>query len=678
MAASSPDICSCSWNNSLSHATFTDNVDRVGQEEALRLLREDIRSWIRERKGEASGWSLSVRDGQMVTDTGVSLREMTNNITNGPHSDLVPEHIKATAPLEAATLQEATRLASAGAHRIVFPEQHLDGEGNVVSRYLSVWTKDVSDPTRYHGSRIDLGKNLRIEDVRTGTSFAAFGQRHGVSFHQHAEEKHAFVLAIQNDTERPFETVEKAIVTTIHCSHQETYSRDVHADAPQKDERSRWAWLEVQQTPIAQSIQGNRRADMLVDVPRAVVRDTVETVRGVALFLRDKEKRTKAKERRLFEKGGVGSYPSEGQTERLTLENIREKPVKMIEVIEKRHRKVRKEVVMLAIIAETGVAIHAAPFILASLAEKLPVPVLAVVKSMRRHEKRELRMKNKELRRIAKQETKKDSVKVQPLRSERIEPLRVAKERKARRKRGQEIGVKRVATAEKLTPIVTKRRERREKQRLQRVVRIAKQETKKDSVKVQPLRSERIEPFRVAKERKKKKIRAKVKREVKVGNRKELGRPVKRAKEIGVKRVATAEKLTPIVTKRRERREKQRLQRVVKVQPLIERKRSTKRKEREAVAGMVFGWMVWMMLNRANFPPVESKIAMLVQERRGATRLHRLMRSICGQELIRPSGDQHWVLLSIIWYLTAIREQGRGSNPTNVLPKYAVIFAYNS
>ena len=151
-----------SWNNGLAHATFEDNVENHGQETALQLLRKDIRSWIRERKGQSHSWSLFVRDGQMITESGVSLSEMTRNITDGPNSHLVPEHIKATAPLEGATIKEATRLAATGAERIILPEQHLDASGKVVSRYLSVWTKNASDPTRYDGSRIDLGKNVSI------------------------------------------------------------------------------------------------------------------------------------------------------------------------------------------------------------------------------------------------------------------------------------------------------------------------------------------------------------------------------------------------------------------------------------------------------------------------------------------------------------------------------------
>ncbi|GEM_PF-4756678 len=353
---------------------------------------------------------------------------------------------------------------------------------------------------------------------------------------------------------------------------------------------------------------------------RGVLIDTHETIKSVSLFVKNKIVQQDAKDRivnlsvlrdarRLFEKDSVDGDRSGEQTERLTLEKIREKPVRTVEVIEKRHKEMKKGMAMLGVIAETGVAIHAASVILSGLAEKLPTPVVAIKKSIERHAKKELRKEKKELRK-------------------------------------------------------------------------AKQETKKDSVKVQPLRSERIEPFRAAKERKKKKVRVKVSTEVKVGNRKEQRRRVKRSKENGSKKIAVAKLLTPIDLEKRERREKRpllkkyelrKVKRETKKDSVIEKKRSIQKKEREAVTGMVFGWMVWMMLNRANFPPVESKIAMVVQERRGA-------------KLIHPSGVEHggspWVLLSIIWYLTAIREQGMKNYPMKkkrrTLPKQGIIFAFAS
>lgn len=604
-----------SWNNGIAHAAYADNASRLGEETARQILRADISSWIKERRGEQSQWSLSLRDGKMVTETGVSLQEMTDNIINGPHSDLVPENIKATAHLESATLSEATRLAVTGADRIVLPEQHLDAQGIVVSRYLSVWTKNSSDPTRYDGSRIDLGKNIRIEDVRTGTSFTAFEERNGVSFHQHSKEKHAFVLAIQRDTNRSIEMVEKAIITTIHRSHQETYSQSVQPSQFERQQKQGKA-LDQRETVSVSIIQKDRPTDLLMVVPRAVVQDTTQAVRGVAVFLRDKRKRKEDDLRvRLREK----------KTERLTLENMREKPVRTVEAIQKRHDDMKKESVVLGIIIETGVTVYAAPVILARLAEKLPTPIMAIKKSIERREKKELRKKNslektrdkKELRK-PKRETKKYSVNVQPLKTERVEPLRVAKERKARAKRGKEKGIPpRRATAEKLTPIALEKREKREKRLLLRVMR----------------KAEKIL---------------------------ELKQLTKKEKKQWVRLAVTATEFL---------REKKRVMRVEKNRELV------------AISGVQFAWIVWMMLNRVNFPPVGSKLAKLVPERRGA-------------KLIHPPGVEHrpWVLLSIIWYLTAIREQGMQSNPTNptnttnnsmkkrkiLLPQSAVIFAFAS
>ena len=370
--------------------------------------------------------------------------------------------------------------------------------------------------------------------------------------------------------------------------------------------------------------------DAMIHVGNKVAYDTKDTVTALGAFVLHKASERRRKQgiksqtpdrqvertmtehiRELFSKSAE-DRSHENQQTRLTIEKIREKPVRMVEVIEKRYREMRKEVVAIKVIAETGAAVHALPAILASLAEKHPAPVRAVEKSIRRHKLRK-----------AKREAKKDSVKVQPF---------------------------------------------------------------------QPLRSERVELFRAAKERKRKKVRTEVNRERK---------RVKRSKENGIKKIAAASEKIPSALKKRESQEKRRLRQVVekslrrhkKKELRRSEKRETKkdssiqRKEREAVAGMVFGWMVWVMLNRANFPPVESKIAKLVQERRGAKLVH-LPGGLEG-------GDREptpWVLLSIIWYLTAIREQGMQSNPTNptnttnnqmkkrnmVIPQYAVIFAYNS
>ena len=199
-----------------------------------------------------------------------------------------------------------------------------------------------------------------------------------------------------------------------------------------------------------------------------------------------------------------------------------------------------------------------------------------------------------------------------------------------------------------------------------------KREAKKDSVKVQPfqpLRSERVELFRAAKERKRKKVRTEVNRERK---------RVKRSKENGIKKIAAASEKIPSALKKRESQEKRRLRRVVekslrrykKKELRRSEKRETKkdssiqRKEREAVAGMVFGWMVWVILEKKNI--LSEKI-------------------VSKKRVYKERNKQEptpWVLLSIIWYLTAIREQGMRNNPMKKkrrkLPKKGIIFAFRS
>ncbi|MEK7543727.1 MAG: hypothetical protein AAB557_02570 [Patescibacteria group bacterium] len=618
-----------SWNNAIAHATYEENVEKFGADTARNYLRKDIRSFIQEQKGQESQWSLTVQGGRMVTETGVSLDEMTANITQGRYSNLVPENIKATAPLEAATLREATRLAVDGAEKIILPEQHLDADGNIVSRYLSVWTKNASDSTRYDGSRIDLGKNIRIEDVRTGTSFTAFEQHESISFHQHKDEKRAFVLAIHSNSEDSFRVVKDSLVTKVHRSHQETYSIPVVREGRQK------------QTDIKE----NRHADMLTEVPRAVFRDVRETAGSVSIFLRNKKEQI--------------NYDNERKSERLTLKKIREKPVRLGHVIEKRHIEMRRAVVSIAVIAETGVALHAVPVLLARLSETSPAPIRAVEKSIRRHEKKVPHFAKASRGRREVQKTRavrRSFEKVQPLKplmSERIEPFRSVKERRKRVKRGGEKWIKTVAAAEILAPIATEKRERRVWKRLRRIMR----------------RAERVLESKRMPKREKKLWRALAVTAAKLASQ---GQAL-RSWEV--------KKRNDITHKSRD---------VLTSKPALEAGSLAGRKEQAAMAGVRFAFVVWALLNRANFPPVESKLAIFTSKE-GRRRIR--------AKLVHPKGEKKgeekeltpWVLLSIIWYMTAIREQGRGSNPTNpanipirpikkvlTFPQYAVIFAYAS
>ncbi|MDP1722282.1 MAG: hypothetical protein Q8L37_03665 [Candidatus Gottesmanbacteria bacterium] len=638
-----------SWNNALAHATYAENVATLGEETARQYLRADIRSWIQEQKGQESQWSLTLRDGKMMTETGVSLDEMTANITQGRYSSLVPENIKATAPLEAATLREATRLAVEGAEKIILPEQHLDQDGNIVSRYLSVWTKNASDPTRYDGSRIDLGKNIRIEDVRTGTSFTAFEQQDSVSFHQHAHQKQAFVLAIQSNANNSFAEIKNAMVTKIHRSHQETYSR-LPEEVPQERQQKQ------------ASTQENYRQDMLTDISSRVLHDTRETVRDVAVYLRSKKIQREMHGEGVVKRANVLEGRRGQPSERITLAKIREKPVSVVELTAKRHVQMQRDARALSVIAETGLAMHAAPVLLARIAEQLPTPVRAVEKSIARHAKKELRRKNKELRK-AKREVKKNRLASQEvvLRSWETKELKARRKRlklhlevtaegriftfndrdkrkrKERRKMNMEKGIKKVAAAELLTPIILEKREKQQIRKLYQMIRRA--ERTLDRMRMP--RREKIVWVKLA-----------------VAD-------TEFAKFASQGSASRSEKEKRVLRKPGFRRAKPGFAEDVRLQ------------ERMVFVGVRFAWMVWMILGRKEAGTSKSTFIR-----------HRLASQ---DDVLQDKEETPWVLLSIIHYLTALREQGaqnttNTTNTTNrqmkkrknLLPQHAVIFAYAS
>ena len=340
----------------------------------------------------------------------------------------------------------------------------------------------------------------------------------------------------------------------------------------------------------------------------------------------------------------------------------------------------------LHIVTETGVAFHAVPAILARLAEKLPAPVQAVEKSIRRHAKKESKRKKKEasVRGLATTLLSRDEAQI-----------------------GVVISNKDDIASWKDLPA-------------------GRQAPRNDIPFLSP---ERVEPLRKGKERRKRKKRTNLNREMYVGNRrhatgeairrKEQGRRVKRRKEKGIKKVAAlprrqagASEMIPSDLKKLEvAREKRWLRRVVRraeqmveAKPLskkekklwvavavaaqkfvgeltqvrkevptkthqrIERKR---KKERVASAGVVFGWMVWILLTRKDAPVQKNIANLLPVERKLATILHRSTHE-----------EPRWMLWSIIHYLAAIREQGMRNYPMKkkrrTLPKQGVIFTFAS
>ncbi len=573
----------------------------------MSLYVKDVQT-IRE---EWSGKEVIPGDDLLVTDRGVMTR-VGDEYVSAEHQFITKREEKGLEDRgESRTLRAAIgAMVASPEAEAYFPVHNQGSDGTDQIRHVAHW-KRVGN--RIKTEMINISGNQQDKTLLEAQRTLEYAIGKDFMHHQDSTRSYIFTRGVQREG--------------IHFSEINHQQKRTSLNLSFDRARDSRATPEVFRETHQKNTLDRALSDTMIYVSNKVVHDTKDAVASLGTFVfreaLEQKRRLQTKTQK-SDTQAVGTIvdriqalffsdaeqnSNKKESKRITTLSMREKPIDIRADIQKHHELMRRGVAALAVISETGIAVHAGPMILASLVEQLPPSVQAVGKSIERHAKKELRKEKKELRK-------------------------------------------------------------------------AKREAKKDSVKVQPLRSERVEPFRAAKERKKKKVRVKVSTEVKVGNRKEQRRRVKRSKENGVKKVATAEKLTPIVTKRRERREKRKLQRVVeksvrrykkkesrRVQPLIEKKRSIQKKEREAVTGMVFGWMVWMMLNRANFPSVESKIAMVVQERRGA-------------KLIHPSGVQQWVLRSIIWYLTAIREQGMKNYPMKkkrrTLPKQGIIFAFAS
>jgi hypothetical protein len=204
MAGAAAEGCACSWNKTLELKFYQDNVVQHGVVRARELSRANARSHRNEKTGTPTDWTVELtEDGEdMIMDDGSSLLEMaTINPFTGPRAHLVTDSVRETAKVEGVTLRSAIKLAAGGEQQIMFPEHYLTPDG-FVARYFTVWKQDEHNTRKYHGKRIDLGKNIPIDETRSMI-------RHHISSHElvlcHQDEhvKQAFVFSTktQNSTD---------------------------------------------------------------------------------------------------------------------------------------------------------------------------------------------------------------------------------------------------------------------------------------------------------------------------------------------------------------------------------------------------------------------------------------------------------------------------------------------
>lgn len=373
----------------------------------------------------------------------------------------------------------------------------------------------------------------------------------------------------------------------------------------------------------------DRAYDDITEIGTRVVRDAAPSIKnaGIAIVgeIRKKIQPMKAS----LEANGTSAAALFAPRKRQREER---NPVRFNESIKKRHQEMQQGIVALTVIAEMRVAIHAVPMIFDSLAKKLPPSVEVMQKSIDRHAKKELRRKNRELRKT-KREAIKDSTKVHDLKLARVEPLKKGKERKkrkkrrkmyveiptgsrksifgerggrkdrGRRKRGSENGVKKIAAAEKLTPIDLEKQERRKKRKVRKELREW------------------------------------------IGRWKHLERQRRVMKTVLVALAVTAtefvrggkravhKEIRANLSRRRDKKQ--------------ERLMLADKRDRVAFTGVQFALLLYQLLyTQRNFSETLQNEKDSREQTRGIA------------ELLSHKGA-HWMLLSIIWYLSMIREAGR-------------------
>lgn len=440
--------------------------------------------------------------------------------------------------------------------------------------------------------------------------------------------------------------------------------------------------------------------ETMAHVSHRIARDTGETIIGVSRFLQRKGIRQNTRDRVLglpvvpdvrivFEKNTSGLSKPDGQSARLTLKRIRSRAVRIDESIVKRHREMRRDVVALGIIAEKGVAVHAIPMFLASLAEKLPAPVRAMEKSIKRHKKKEIRLKNHEVRK-RKQDTRSDVKEGQSFKIEHkgrkkrrkthkevltSDNKHIPKERKALRKRKRKIGVgektgKKSAVVDRLTVFTFKKEKQLNKNRMRR---------KAGKV-------EQVMEFKRLSKREKKLWRLVTGFARRMEHqRKEMNRtPYRITKSESVKRTKTRE--------------------VARRETVF---RKTRKESKEAINNFFFALFFWVLLKHFE-KQMQTHVTEKPQETRKEENLpvSQEIGQNQRQENLIVKEPAPWILLSVIWYLVMAREGGLvkmpNANPpaggpmpnkksgkkkrfkkkqffqTSSIPKHAVIFAFNS
>ncbi|MBI4062333.1 hypothetical protein HY410_00255 [Candidatus Gottesmanbacteria bacterium] len=293
-----------SWNNNLAHDVFADAVESQGREHALQQLRDDIRSWVRERNQKPFDWTLRVIDGDVKVGKKheVSLVEMVgDHPISGPYADHVDQRIKDIVPLEAATIQKARQRAVAGDKIIAFPEHYKTTSGEIVTRFISVWEQDAADKKLYHGKRIDLGENVPIGQARKRitTSLEADPR---IALYQDKKQSDAFIVwsRTQNLQFREVEQVVSRVATAREKGQHIKVEQISYRNTSVPIDSGKRMYAQDRPVEILSYDKDRRlprRSKDTGGLARRVLVDSVRTLREGVLVISDRKRRKELKDR---------------------------------------------------------------------------------------------------------------------------------------------------------------------------------------------------------------------------------------------------------------------------------------------------------------------------------------------------------------------------------------------
>ncbi len=330
------------------------------------------------------------------------------------------------------------------------------------------------------------------------------------------------------------------------------------------------------------------------------------------------------------------------QSERLSLTKVREKPVRIADIIQKRHKEMTETKHALRVVAETHVAVGAVPLLITALTKEVPKPMVAIEKSIARHGKKEVKHRQQDIRRKQEVKTKESEVQKKKFEIVMKKPVfhTMSKELKIQDK---------------------KERIKRRNKRARKILR------EKNVIKLSEKRIEK--PLFSRKEKRQKKQQERLSMA--------LFRLARKISKIEKRLVFTLETRKRPQIKRGLHLEKPHLTDVAPKKARHVEKKVRRERQKEAVVRFSFAWTFWLLL----------KMSALREH------IHNTDTKDEKQEALIQKEPAPWILLSIIWYLAMIRESGaQNAQKAKVkkkkksyqsarlmrLPPAGIIFAYAS